>query len=328
MAEPRHDELHGFVRHGLLVLLALVSLTGFTSGASSAAGRSVSLGVLGDPDRFQALTGQQSQVRLIIVGWGQGGTPEYFERLFATMTPEPMLGLGIGAQGGEMITPEQLASGAGDAYLAAINQAVSEWGKPILVRPFAEMNGYWNSYCAFNQDGSSRGADHSTAWFRKAFARVYLAVHGGPGVNLQLHRLGLPPMHETLAANALAKVVWNPQGFGDPDLPGNSAQSYYPGDTFVDIVGDDLYDIRGKAEWPAAQALYDAHKNKPFSFPEWGLWGLDDPAFVTAMSDFVRSHPRTVLASYYSGASGSVFDLGSKPGSRDAYRRLITPLGH
>jgi hypothetical protein len=312
----------------LLALLVSARLTGSSSRASAAAGPGVALGVLGDPSRFQALTGQQSRVRLIIVGWGQGGTPEYFERLFATMTPEPMLGLGIGAQGGDMITPEALARGAGDSYLSAINEAVSEWGKPILVRPFAEMNGYWNSYCAFNKDGSSRGADHSTAWFRKAFARVYLAVHGGPGVNAALHRLGLPPIHEPLAINTLAKVVWNPQGYGDPDLSSNSAQSYYPGDAFVDIVGDDLYDIGGRATWPAAESLYAAHKNKPFAFPEWGLWGLDDPAFVTAMSNFLRSHPRTVLASYYSGASGSVFDLAAKPGSRAAYRRLITPLGH
>ena len=123
------------------------------------------------------------------------------------------------------------------------------------------------------------------------------------------------------------RVVWNPQGFGDPDLPGNSAQAYYPGDKYVDLVGDDLYDIRGKAEWAAAQALYAAHKHRPFSFPEWGLWGIDDPAFVKRMAGFVRSHRRTVMLSYYSGAPGSVFDLATKPKSLAAYRALITPLG-
>ena len=81
-------------------------------------------------------------------------------------------------------------------------------------------------------------------------------------------------------ANPSVEVVWNPQGYGSPDLPGNSAQAYYPGDAYVDVVGDDLYDIRGKAEWDAAEELYVAHPGKPFAFPEWGLWGLDDPAFV------------------------------------------------
>ena len=34
------------------------------------------------------------------------------------------------------------------------------------------MNGHWNPYSAYNEDGTSRGPDHSTAAFRKAFARI------------------------------------------------------------------------------------------------------------------------------------------------------------
>ena len=71
----------------------------------------------------------------------------------------------------------------GDAFLLTLNKALASWGKPVFVRPLAEMNGHWNAYSAFNADGSSRGPDHSTAMFRKAFARIYLIVHGGPDVN-------------------------------------------------------------------------------------------------------------------------------------------------
>ena len=154
-----------------------------------------------------------------------------------------------------------------------------------------EMNGHWNPYCAFNQNGSSRGAAHSTAAFRKAFARIYLIMHGGPAVNARLRALKLPLVRAPIPANPLVQVVWNPQGYGSPDLPGNSAQAYYPGDKYVDMVGDDLYDIRGKAEWPAAERLYRAHPSKPFAFPEWGLWGIDDPAFVQQMATFVQDAP-------------------------------------
>ena len=309
------------------MVAALALAVGLVSTSAGATGRRVSLGVLGDPSRFDGQTGQHSRVRLIIVGWGQGGTPGYFSSLLASMLDEPMLGLSTGPQGGEAITPAQIASGAGDSYLAAINQALADWGKPVYVRPFAEMNGYWNAYSAFNQNGSSRDAAHSTAAFRKAFARVYLLLHGGSGINARLARLGLPPVQGTLQANPNVRVVWNPQGYGDPDLPGNSAQAYYPGDGYVDVVGDDLYDIRGKASWAAAEALYGAHPGKPFSFPEWGLWAVDDPAFVTQMAAFLRSHPRTEVANYYSGGPGSIFDLAAKPRSRAAYRQLISPLG-
>ena len=310
-----------------LVAGALVLCVGLGATQAGGAGRHVSLGLLGDPNRFEAQTGQQSRVRLLIVGWGQGGTPAYFSSLLATMLGEPMLGLSTGPQGGEAITPAQIAHGAGDAYLVAINQALADWGKPVYVRPFAEMNGYWNPYSAFNQNGSPRDAAHSTTAFRKAFARVYLILHGGPGVNGRLARLGLPPFQGTPHANANVRVVWNPQGYGDPDLPGNSAQAYYPGDRYVDVVADDLYFIRGKASWDAAEALYKAHPGKPFSFPEWGLWDIDDPAFVAQMASFLRSHPRVEEASYYSGKPGSVFDLASKPRARAAYRQLIVPLG-
>jgi glycosyl hydrolase family 26 len=199
------------------------------------------------------------------------------------------------------------------------------------VRPFGEMNGYWNAYCAYTKSGGVKPG-HQTSWFRKAFARVYLIVHGGPvaTINATLTALGMPPLAGgDLPANPFPKtrVVWNPQGFGDPDIPGNSAQAYYPGDQYVDVVGNDLYDIKGKAEWDAADALYKAHPGKPYAFPEWGLWGIDDPSFVKKMADFVRSHKRTEMLSYFESVPGSIFDLQTKPKSKAAYRRFITTLG-
>jgi beta-mannanase len=242
------------------------------------------------------------------------------------MLDEPMIGLNTGTSAGERITPAEIARGRGDGFLLALNEAIAAWGKPVFVRPLAEMNGHWNAYSAFNADGSSRGPDHSTAMFRKAFARIYLIVHGNPDVNQRLSALGLPPVAQQPRPAPNAEVIWNPQGFGSPDLPGNSAAAYYPGDAYVDVVGDDLYDIGGKAAWSAADALYAAHPRKPFAIGEWGLWGVDDAAFVSRMATFLRRHRRVVVANYYSGKSGSVFDLRSKPRSLAAYRSLISPL--
>jgi hypothetical protein len=281
---------------------------------------------MGNPARFASLTHQPSSVRLIIIAWDQGGgRPQYFARLFSTMLGEPMLGLGI--PDGSKLSPAAIARGDGDSFLLALNQAVAVWGKPIYVRPLAEMNGWWNSYSAYNRDGSSRGPQYSTREFRKAFARIYLILHGDPAADAKLARLGLPPVSGTTAPAPNLQVIWNPQGYGSPDLPGNSAAAYYPGNAYVDVVGDDLYDIRYKAEWPAAAALYRAHPGKPFAFPEWGLWGIDDPTFVQTMAQFVRSHRRTVLISYFNTGPGSIFDIASKPRSRAAFQRFISPLG-
>lgn len=315
-----------------LILLGAVAaclaapVAGGTTASASSRSRHIQLGVLGNSATFDSITGQHSSVRMTILAWNQGGRQQqYFANLFATMLDEPMLGIGI--PHGSPITPLAVARGEGDSFLVALNQAVATWGKPIYIRPLAEMNGWWNSYCAFNHNGSSRGPRYSTKQFRKAFARIYLIVHGAPNANARLAKLGLPPVHGTLTPAPNVQVIWNPQGFGDPDTPQNSAAAYYPGDAFVDVVGDDLYDQHFKAEWPAADALYRAHPRKPFAFPEWGLWGIDDPAFVRTMAGFVRTHARTVLISYYQGPPGSVFDLAKKPRSRAAYRTLIAPLG-
>jgi hypothetical protein len=148
-------------------------------------------------------------------------------------------------------------------------------------------------------------------------------------VNARLGVLGLAGVARDLPVTTpKLRIVWNPQGFGAPNMPGNSAKAYYPGDAFVDVIGDDLYDIRGHgATWPAADSLYRAHPSKPFAFSEWGLWGFDDPQFVREMASWVKHHRRVEFIAYYAGRRGSIWDLASKPASRAAYRTAITPLG-
>jgi len=243
-----------------------------------------------------------------------------------------LIALNTGSYGApQTATPRGIALGQNDAFLFQLNAVVASWpGDRFYVRPFPEMNAHWTGSSAFNADGSRRDAAHSTAWNRKALARIAVVLRGGPAsvVNASLARLGLPGIgHDLPVTTPKLRIVWNPQGFGSPDVPGNSAQAYYPGDAYVDVVADDLYAIRGHgATWAAAQALYDAHPTKPYAFAEWGLWGFDDPQFVRQMSTFVKRHRRVEFIAYFAGRPGSVFDLASKPRAREAYRALITPL--
>jgi hypothetical protein len=289
----------------------------------------VLLGLHGDPARFQSQTGQQTQIRHTFVSFAQTAA---LGRIAANAGPVPMLALNTGAYGAhESATPRGIALGQSDAFLLRLNAVVDEWsGDRFYVRPFPEMNAWWESNSAYNENGTPRGGAYTTAWNRKALARIAVILRSGveADVNRRLAKLGLPGIHQDLAITTpKLRIVWNPQGFGAPDLPGNSARAYYPGDAYVDVVGDDLYDIRGHgATWKAAEALYRAHPTKAFAFPEWGLWGLDDPRFVRAMATWVRTHRRTELIAYFSGRPGSVWDLAAKPRSRAAYRSLITPL--
>jgi hypothetical protein len=290
----------------------------------------VLLGLHGDPARFQNQTGQQTQIRHVFVSFAQTST---LGQIVANAGPIPLLALNTGSYGSrETATPRGIALGQSDAFLIRLNGVINDFqGDRFYVRPFPEMNAYWEANCAYNQNGTKRDAAHSTAWNRKALARIAIILRGGlqADVNAKLAKLGLPGVHQDLAITTpKLRIVWNPQGFGAPDVPGNSAQAYYPGDAYVDVVGDDLYDIRGHgATWAAAQAMYSAHPTKAFAFPEWGLWGFDDPQFVRDMAKWVHTHGRTEFIAYFSGKPGSVWDLATKPRSRALYRALITPLG-
>jgi Glycosyl hydrolase family 26 len=279
------------------------------------------LGVAGDAQRFARITGQETTLRHSFIGWHQARS---ISKVIANHAPVPMLAVKTGG----IVTPLDIAMGRGDTFLLELNRAVSEFGQRVYVRPMPEMNGAWNEYCAFNRDGSSRGPRFSTAAFRKAFARIALIAHGGSAnrINTRLRRLGLPQITGDLPETEV-RIVWNPQGYGNPDIPANSAKAYYPGDAYVDVVANDLYDQRFNAAWDANAKLYAAHPNKPFAIAEWGLWGIDDPAFVERMAAFVKGHGRIEFLSYFNGDAGAPWDLASKPRSRAAYRRLITPLG-
>jgi len=313
----------------LVLLLALTLGVGSAQGVRDAVNKPL-LGVTGQADRFERQTGQDSQVRQIFLGWGEGSTwGSPFAELLAGLKPVPMIHIGTdrGRARTEAITPAGIASGRGDAYLVALNEAIAAYGGQIYVRVMAEMNNPKNLYAPTRADGSSKGASHSPAAYRQAFRRAYLILHGGD-VDAKLRRLGQPPVAQELALNAAPAltVIWNPIA-GVDARSARPAQAFYPGDPYVDMVGNDIYASRaGVAAHAANEALYRAHPAKPYALPEWGL-SIDDPGFVRKICAFLKTRPRTKLAAYYDARLGSAYDLGSKPRARAAYRRCISPLG-
>jgi hypothetical protein len=223
-----------------------------------AAHAGVILGVHGNAPRFASQTGQQSQIGLTFVSFAQGNV---LARVAAAIGPVPMIALNTGSYGAaQTATSRGIALGQNDRFLFQLNGVVARWpGTRFYVRPFPEMNAHWSGTSAYNRDGTRRDAAHSTQWTRKAFARITVVLRGGTRdvVSVSLAKLGLPGIAADLRVTTpKLRMVWNPQGFGAPDVAGNSAQAYYPGDAYVDVVGDDLYDMPGHgATWSAAQKL-------------------------------------------------------------------------
>lgn len=306
------------MRRGLLAAAAV--LAAGLALAPPAAGARPYLGVYGS--RGAVFTEDTHPVKHVIAAWGQGPV----RNILGALGPMPMLGMNPGS-----MSPQALAQGRGDVWLAEINREIAALGAPrVYIRPMAEMNGHWHTYCAFNQNGSPRPPAYSTAWFRKAFARIAVVLRGGPLVNAALTRLGLPPTLEKLAAipRSGIRMVWNPHGYSNPNRPGNQPRDYYPGDAHVDVVGADVYKLDSNTGLLAGmEAIYKAFPGKPFAIPEWGIQRIDDPGFVERIADFIRTHGRTEIAVFFNGRGGGAFDIANKPRTRAAYRRLIVPLG-
>jgi PKD repeat protein len=337
----------GSVQRIGLLLLALVLVASVSFGVARAAETGVRhgtattprplLGITGNIARFKSQTGQASTVHHAFLGWGQGlSYGSTFAALFPTLAPIPMLHLGTeGRNGGEAITPGGIAAGQGDGYLIALNRAAAVWNKGLYVRPLAEMNNAGTDWSGYRANGQPKDAAHSPATYRKAFARIYVILHGGSAsaVAAKLRQLGLPPLRGgELLANPFPRlrVVWSPLASDNPRVPGNAAELYYPGTAFVDVEGADIYDERltDTAPWQGVERLYrfaTSHR-KPFSIPEWGLARVDDPAFVQHMCTFLKTHRATEVAVFYESRPPSDYDLEPKPKSRAAYRACITPL--
>jgi len=313
---------------GRAAAVAALALVVVSTGA--AAGPKILLGITGNVDRFKQLTGQNSAVHQAFLGWGQGqgyGSP--FKDLLTMFGPVPMfhLGTAAGPSRHEAITPAAIAAGRGDSYLFALNAAIAEFGKLVYVRPMAEMNNPINLYSYERK----HDAAHSPPAYQSAFCRIFFILHGGPKaqVNARLKAQGLPPVNQDLAVNpypSRLRVIWNPLA-GIEHGP-NPASRYYPGDGCTDMIGNDMYSSSpGGGSFEENLALYKAHPRKPYSLPEWGLQGVDDPSFIQRICDFVKTYRRTQMAAYYESKPGSIYDLGDKPNSKAVYRRCITPLG-
>lgn len=318
-----------------LGFLALVPLAS-TGGAAPAVWR-LYLGIAGDPGRFQGQTGQASAIKSAYIGWDQGRT--YATRLpvlLRQLGPIPMLHIGTGGPLGrtEAITPLQIAQGKGDAFLVALNQAIADYGSLVYLRLLSEMNHFSHFHSAYNANGSSRGPAYRPEVYRKMFARMYLLLHGGPAarINAVLKRLGLPayagPDLAPIPPTRL-RVIWNPLGGGQPETEANRFYRFYPGDRYLELVGNDIYGAFGQYAGPQNEVLYAFARehHKPFALPEFGVRGSDYPAFIQYVCKFVRAHGGIELAAYYKSQAGGMYDLGSKPASRQAYRECITPLG-
>jgi hypothetical protein len=282
----------------------------------------------GSASEFASEVGKHAAVYGEFVTWGQSIHFAFNDAASAHARLMLHISTAQGYGGRQVITPAAIAAGDGDGYLLTLSQLIASHGQPVYIRLFPEMNNANNSYCAVNADGSSRGPAYSPAEFIAAWRRVVTVLRGGTlsAIDTRLAALGQSPLHAVASNGSLARspisFVWTPETAGTPNIPANSAATYYPGDAYVDWVGTDFY-----SKFPNFTGLdtfYKEFPGKPFAFGEWAIWGGDNPAFVDQLFAWVGSHKRVQMLVYNQGyITNGPFRLNLDPASTAAIRTDI-----
>ncbi len=201
-------------------------------------------------------------------------------------TVVPFLTWTLGGQefGVPPITTKDVAAGAYDGYIRQYARDVKRYGQPLLVAPVCfEMNGNWWPSCSPKANPDLTQADFVHAWKR------VVDIFRQQGV--------------TNVAWVWAPATPLP---ADQDWGWDSDwQAYYPGDAYVDWIGSSLFEW-GQPSWLDPLYEFGVAHHKPYILAQFGVRGpyADWPhaqhvEWLTAMLDYVDSHPKIKAAIYW-----------------------------
>jgi hypothetical protein len=207
------------------------------------------------------------------------------------------------------------AAGDYNHYATTLAQNLVSYGAGnVIIRLGTEANGTWEA------DYVGTTSAEMSAW-ASCFDNEVSAMRAVPGAHFLF--------------------VWNPNACA-PDLPINE---WYPGNSYVDIIGMDAYDkdcktlkTVGQEGWAAYStdgvsdpnfpsianiAAFAAANGKALSFPEWGLGSGDDPAYVTDMGQIFNQDDFS-FESYFNTNGNGIAPLGSAiPNATAAYAKAF-----
>ncbi len=294
-----------------LAAVAALALAGAASASADQLeprGKKVWFGVsdTGDPAQFGEFSKAVHKHPAVIESFRTWGSdfPDSIER-WQTARARPMIHITTADNndGHEIVTPRAIAKGDGDDYLVRLNRLFYEKEMRAYVRPLGEPNRCLNVYASYDCAGGGRDSAHKPRWYKLAFRRIYVIVHGGGkagAIDRRLREAGLPPLRSDVGGlpKAPVAVVWSPLPSGSPTVPQNRPRHFYPGSRWVDWVGTDFY--ASYPEWESLSGLYNRYAGKkPFALTEWGVESGDDPGFVNRLFTWVKRHPRCKMLVYY-----------------------------
>jgi Glycosyl hydrolase family 26 len=256
---------------------------------------------------------------------------------WGTVAARPILAISTSDpnDGHEIITPRGIATAGDDDYLIRLNSSFATRNLKAYIRPLGEVNRCLNAWAAYDCAGHSRGDAYSPGWYKQAFRRMYIILHGGGSlaqIDARLAAVNLPPLNrkkkkgaepDSLPA-APVVLIWSPLPGGSPATRNNKPGHFYPGDQYVDWIGTDFYSQY--PYWRTLKHFYDKYRThkKPFVLSEWGVSNGDDPKFVKQIFAFRQHHIRCRMLVYYQDfGTSNRYRIQNYPKSRAVLGHLL-----
>ena len=214
-----------------------------------------------------------------------------------------------------------------------LNAQLSErYEDPVFLRVNQEMNAHWMPWSSYDASGKRRASGPKD--FRDMWRRMVIIFRGGKvsQINQRLAAAGLPRLDrdvkfpewmglpKTTNSNAYfapadnVAFVFNPvDAPGIPNVRGNQWEDYYPGNKYVDWVGQTSYNSTWNAtmdqrfKWMNTfYKRFAVRRDKPYMMGEWGLepkknagFG-DNPVYIKRMLQWKDSHRKVKALVYFS----------------------------
>lgn len=198
-----------------------------------------------------------------------------------------------------------IAAGAYDAYMRSWADGVRDFGGPVYLRPFPEMNGDWVGW-----NGDAAGL--VLAWRR--MAQVFEAA-GADNV----------------------RWVWSPNLTDWPRVDGNRMEDYYPGEDYVDVLALDGYNwgtTRSWSRWRSFEDIFAAPYERITALGPQPLWvaeigstdqGGDKAAWVRDML-MSNAFERLEAIVWFDQHSNADWRVDSDQSVVDAFREGLATL--
>jgi hypothetical protein len=314
LRELRKGALYGFLAICSFAGVVIAFMTGAATGATIPPARSLGVVIpwgstyLNDLDAFSKEVGAAPR----IVGSYRDWTLDLVNasQLDAVIargaTPQitwepwdPTLGANQPAYALSTIT-----SGAHDVYLQAAAQAAAAYGRPVQIRFAPEMNGSWAPW-----EGSING--NTPAGYVAAWQHVVSIFRSAGASNVSW--------------------VWAPN-----NGPTSSIAAYYPGDSWVDVMGLDGYNWGSADVWqsftqvfaPAYSVITSLNATKPVMITEAASAeaGGDKAAWIRSafLTELPASFPRVSAVIWFDVNKETDWRVDSSSASLAAYQSVAT----